>query len=150
MSSAPATRLSTLGGVRCETESGESHSVTAQPRRVGLLLYLGLAQPRGFHSRDQLLALFWPDHDEQRARNALSQAVHFLRRALGPDAIVSGADDQLRLDPGLVWFDVIAFESAFTFPPRPRSSIAGLTVNAGGSVDCMPAHCRPWLGSGNP
>jgi DNA-binding SARP family transcriptional activator/TolB-like protein len=112
MSAASPVRLITLGGVRCTTESGEVHAVTSQPRRVALLVYLALAQPRGFHSRDRLLALFWPDYDEQRARNALSQALHFLRRSLGADALVSGAEDQLRLDTELVSCDVIEFEAA--------------------------------------
>ena len=111
MSAASAVRLSTFGGVRCTTDEGVLHSVTAQPRRVALLVYLAVAQPRGFHSRDQLLALFWPDHDEQRARNALSQAIHYLRRSLGADALVSGADDQLRLNADVVSCDVIQFEA---------------------------------------
>jgi adenylate cyclase len=116
-----AFRLSTLGGVRCTTDAGELHSVTAQPRRVALLVYLALAQPRGFHSRDQLLALFWPDHDEQRARNTLSQAVHFLRRSLGADTLVNAGDDQLRLTAELVSCDVIEFEAALAAGRTPEA-----------------------------
>lgn len=112
MSATPAVRLSTLGGVSCATQAGDVQSVTLQPRRVALLVYLVLARPRGHHSRDQLLALFWPNHEEQRARNALNQAVHFLRRSLGAEVLVNGGDDQLRIDPELVWCDVIAFEAA--------------------------------------
>jgi DNA-binding SARP family transcriptional activator/TolB-like protein len=105
--------LTTFGSVRvCTTAGGDVDSLIAQPRRVALLVYLALTQPRGFHRRDTLLALFWPEYDEQRARNALSQAVHFLRRALGAEVIVSGADDQLRVDPELVWCDVLAFDAA--------------------------------------
>lgn len=113
MTPVPSTRLITLGAVRVSSASGEElHSVTAQPRRVALLSYLVLARPRGFHTRDQLLSLFWPDYENQRARNALSQAVHFLRRSLGADMIVSGADDQLRINADACWCDAIAFESA--------------------------------------
>jgi DNA-binding SARP family transcriptional activator/TolB-like protein/Flp pilus assembly protein TadD len=113
MESAATIRLCTLGPVHGSSATGENlHAVAAQPRRVALLIYLVLAQPRGFHTRDQLLALFWPEHDEQRARNALSQAVHFLRRTLGTNAIVSGADDQLRANADLIWCDAIAFEAA--------------------------------------
>lgn len=108
----PAIRLSTLGRVSCTTESSDLHSLSTQPRRVALLVYLAVAEPRGFHSRDRLLALFWPDHDEQRARNSLSQALHFIRRAVAAEALVNGAEDQLRVDPALVWCDVIAFEDA--------------------------------------
>src|SRR2546423_5549301 len=77
-----------------------------------LLVYLALAEPRGFQSRERLLALFWPEHDETHARNALSQAVHFLRRSLNADALVNGSDDQLRLDPDAAWCDAVAFEAA--------------------------------------
>lgn len=108
----PAIRLSTLGRVECTANEGELHALTAQPRRIALLIYLALADPRGFHSRDQLLTLFWPDHDEQRGRNALSQALHFIRRSVAAEAVVNGADDQLRVDSTLVWCDVTAFEDA--------------------------------------
>jgi hypothetical protein len=33
-----------------------------------------MATPRGFHRRDTLVGLFWPEHDQELARNALSQA----------------------------------------------------------------------------
>ena len=115
MTPTPSTRLITLGAVRVSNASGEElHSVTAQPRRVALLSYLVLARPRGFHTRDRLLSLFWPEYDSQRARNALSQAVHFLRRSIGADVIVSGADDQLRINPDACWCDAIAFEAALS------------------------------------
>jgi serine/threonine-protein kinase len=90
----------------------ELHVVLAQPKRAALLCYLALASPRGFHRRDTLLALFWPEHDTERARNALSQAVHFLRRSLGTGAIVSRNGDALSLDRGAVWCDAVAFEEA--------------------------------------
>jgi serine/threonine-protein kinase len=106
-------RLTTLGLVSLADASGsELSSVTAQPRRVALLVYLTIAEPRGFHSRDTLLGLFWPDYDEQRARNALSQAVHFLRRALGGETIESSADDQLRVAADVIACDALLFESA--------------------------------------
>lgn len=115
MTQAPSNRLTTLGAVRVSSASGEElSSVTAQPRRVALLSYLALARPRGFHTRDQLLSLFWPEYDDQRARNALSQAVHFLRRSLGAEVILSGSDDQLRISADALWCDAIAFESALT------------------------------------
>ena len=53
---------------------GEIRRVLAQPKRLALLVYLALAPaaPR----RDSLLALFWPELDQGRARLALRQAVH--------------------------------------------------------------------------
>jgi TolB-like protein/DNA-binding SARP family transcriptional activator len=109
----PTMRLTTLGSLDLQSTGGsELRSLLAQPRRVALLLYFALAAPRGLHRRDTLLALFWPEQDLARARNALSQAVHFLRRTLGADAILSRGDDDLGLNHELLWCDAIAFETA--------------------------------------
>ena len=105
-------RLRTLGSVRLfNGDERDLESLLAQPRRVALLVYLALATPRGFHRRDTLLALFWPDHDEAHARNALSQSVHVLRRILGTETIISRADDELGLDWAGFWCDAVAFEA---------------------------------------
>ena len=109
----PIHRLCTLGALDLQAPDGsELRSVLAQPRRVALLAYLALATPRGPHRRDRLLALFWADQDEAHARNALSQAVYFLRNALGADAVVSRTADELALDMSAVWCDAIAFDEA--------------------------------------
>ena len=106
-------RLRTLGALDLRAADGtELRAVLAQPRRVALLVYLALAAPGASQRRDQLLALFWPDQDDAHARNALSQAVHFLRRSLGAKAVPSRTDDDLALDPELVWCDALAFEDA--------------------------------------
>jgi TolB-like protein/DNA-binding SARP family transcriptional activator/Flp pilus assembly protein TadD len=109
----PILRLHTLGALDLQAPDGsELRSVLAQPRRVALLVYLALATPRGPHRRDRLLALFWADQDQVHARNALSQAVYFLRSALGADAVVSRTADELALDLSTVWCDAIAFDEA--------------------------------------
>lgn len=106
-------RLRTLGALELRDPEGqECRAVLAQPKRVALLVYLALASPRRPQRRDTLLALFWPELDGERARNALSQAVHFLRRALGPDAIVNHNGDELSLVPANVWCDATTFEEA--------------------------------------
>ena len=43
---------------------------------------LACAGERGL-TRDKLIAFFWPDADEERARRGLSQAVYALRQDLG-------------------------------------------------------------------
>ena len=43
-------------------------SVLSQPKRLALLAYLAIGRPPGFHRRSTLLALFWPEQDEQHAR----------------------------------------------------------------------------------
>ncbi|MGH7608014.1 MAG: AfsR/SARP family transcriptional regulator, partial [Gemmatimonadales bacterium] len=83
--------------------------VMRRSKRLALVAYLAAARPHGFHRRDALLALFWPDLDASHARNALRQAVHFLRDALGHDALLARGDD-LALDPRHVRSDVAEFE----------------------------------------
>src|SRR5687768_12221616 len=90
----------------------ELRSVLSQPKRVALLSYLAAASPRGFHRRDSLLALFWPELDQEHARAALRQALHGLRRVLGDGAIASRGDEEIRLDDARVWCDAIAFDVA--------------------------------------
>ena len=87
-------RLRTLGQLDLEGPGGhEVRNALAQPKRAALLAYLALATPRGHHRRDALLALFWPESDIERARNALNQAVHFLRLSLGSGTIINRSGD---------------------------------------------------------
>jgi DNA-binding SARP family transcriptional activator/TolB-like protein len=105
--------LRTLGALELTSSDGNTvSSVLAQPRRAALLCYLALATPRGFHRRDSLLALFWPENSAEQARHALRQAVYFLRRALGRKAIVSRGDEEVALVTGQVRCDAWEFEAA--------------------------------------
>ena len=105
--------LRTLGSLELTSaESATAGGVLAQPRRAALLCYLALALPRGFHRRDTLLALFWPEDNAERARHALRQSVYYLRRALSANAIVSRGDDELSLASGQVVCDAWEFETA--------------------------------------
>ncbi len=88
-----------------------ARGILVHPKRAGLLVYLALAQPRGFHRRDALVALFWPELDQDRARAALRKTLHYLRRALGAGALESRGDDEVRLAEGSVWCDAVAFEA---------------------------------------
>jgi DNA-binding SARP family transcriptional activator/TolB-like protein len=83
-----------------------------RPKLVALLAYLLLAQPRGFHRRDEIVARFWPESDHAHARAALRQALHQLRRALGTEAVSSRGDDEVAIATDAVWCDVLAFERA--------------------------------------
>jgi DNA-binding SARP family transcriptional activator/Tfp pilus assembly protein PilF len=106
-------RLRTLGALDLRGPGGEElRAVLAQPRRAALLAYLALATPRGAHRRDTVLALFWPELDVDRARNALGQAVHFLRRSIGAGAVVNRNGDGLAVDWSTFWCDAAAFEEA--------------------------------------
>jgi DNA-binding SARP family transcriptional activator len=105
--------LRTLGAVDLRDREGmELRAVLAQPKRLALLIYLAVAQPRGFHRRDTLLALFWPELDQGRARAALRKALLILRQGLGPETLPSRGDEELGLAAGVVWCDAVAFEQA--------------------------------------
>ncbi len=79
----PVVEFRILGALNLLGAGGrELSSVLAQPKRVALLAYLAAATPRRLHRRDSLLALFWPELDQEHARAALRQALHGLRHAL--------------------------------------------------------------------
>jgi len=102
-----------LGGLNLLGVGGhELNSVLAQPKRVALLAYLAAATPRRLHRRDSLVALFWPELDQEHARAALRQALHGLRHALGDGVLVSRGDDDVGLHADHIRCDVIEFERA--------------------------------------
>jgi len=106
-------RLFTFGSVELQDpSSGEAGAVLAQPKRLALLVYLAAARPFGVHRRDELLALFWPDLDDTRARDALNQALRFLRQALGPEVFVRRGGEDVGIDPARLWCDAAAFQVA--------------------------------------
>jgi DNA-binding SARP family transcriptional activator/TolB-like protein len=106
-------RLKLLGSAQLTDPVGTPlDPVLSQPKRLALLAYLAVANPGRFTRRDTLLALFWPEADEERGRNALSQALHFLRRSLGEDSIRTRGFTEVMVDPEHLWCDVVAFREA--------------------------------------
>ncbi|HYS19624.1 MAG TPA: BTAD domain-containing putative transcriptional regulator [Gemmatimonadales bacterium] len=102
-----------LGTLSLVTADGrEAGSLLTQPRRLALLAYLAAATPQGPHRRDTLLALFWPELDQEHARAALRQSLHVLRSALGANAMLSRGDEEIGLDFERIWCDVAAFARA--------------------------------------
>ena len=83
-------------------------AVMTQPKRLALLAFLAAHSPHRFHRRDSLLAMFWPELSQPRARSALRRALFVLRRALGPDTILSRGDE-VGTNPAVLWCDVTAF-----------------------------------------
>lgn len=114
--------LRTLGTLDLRRRDGpELLSVLSQPKRAALLCYLALARPRGFHKRDRLLPLFWPEADAEHARASLRQAIHRLRDSLGEAVIRSRGDEDLGLDGSLLWCDAVAFEEALDADEAERA-----------------------------
>jgi DNA-binding SARP family transcriptional activator/tetratricopeptide (TPR) repeat protein len=106
-------RLHVLGQVDLRDGNGrEVGTVLAQPKRLGLLAYLVAFRPHRMHQRDALLPLFWPDIDESRARSSLRQALHQLRRALGPGVLTTRGTDCVGANADAIECDATEFENA--------------------------------------
>jgi DNA-binding SARP family transcriptional activator/TolB-like protein len=104
----PKYTLRILGPIRLTGPDGTSvQSVLHQPKRAALLAFLSAA-PSGSRSRSELRGLFWADSTEEDARHALSQALYYLRRSLGPSAIVVDGE-VVRLNEDDIATDVADF-----------------------------------------
>jgi Tol biopolymer transport system component/serine/threonine protein kinase/DNA-binding SARP family transcriptional activator len=105
--------LGTLGTIDLKDANGrELHSLLAQPKRLALLTFLCVAKPHGFHRRDKLLGLFWPDADQEHARLSLRNALHVLRRTLGEKVLQVRGDEEISVDFATVSCDANTFERA--------------------------------------
>ena len=71
-----------------------------------------MARPRGFHTREKLLGLFWPEQDQEHARSALRSSLYFLRGSLNDELLRSRGPEDIGLDHERIWCDAIAFEEA--------------------------------------
>ena len=106
-------RLETFGGLALTS----AHEERPQPRRrLALLARLAASGTRGV-SRDELLALFWPERDLESARHALDQLLYEARRAFGLSPMVGTAT--IRLDPEVIASDVTEWTVA-----RERDELA--------------------------
>lgn len=105
-------RMEILGSQVLRDASGNPvSSVLAQPRRMALLVYLALSD--SMVKRDTLLGLFWPEMEQAQGRRALSQAIHFLRRSLGHDAISACGTEDIGLNSDIVECDATSFVRAY-------------------------------------
>ena len=78
------------------------------PKRLALLAWLALETAEGFRRRDQIVGLFWPDLEQDAARTQLRKALFVLRESLGPAAVLTRGETEVRLDPDRVWCDAVA------------------------------------------
>ena len=145
--------LRALGTLVLRDHNGEDlHKVLAQPKRVALLAYLAIARPRGFHRRDTLLALLWPEQDEPHARGSLNQALRHLRTALGKEAVPSRGDGEVGIDARALSCDVVEFQAAIEADDPVRALglyegdlLEGFHVSGGGEFERWLEEERVWL-----
>jgi DNA-binding SARP family transcriptional activator len=106
-------QLQALGTLELRSSDGSAIlSLLSHPKSIALLVTLVLEQPRGFQRRDQLCTLFWPESDAEHARGSLSQALHRIRRSVGEGVLETRGAEEVRVRPGSIACDVIAFEEA--------------------------------------
>jgi TolB-like protein/DNA-binding SARP family transcriptional activator/Tfp pilus assembly protein PilF len=102
--------LRTLGGVDLRSAAGDiALPLTAQPKRLALLVFLSLGELSGYRRRDLVVGLFWPELDTAHARGALRQALHALRRAMGQDTICTRGEQEVSVNREALWCDAVAF-----------------------------------------
>ncbi|MDB4913820.1 MAG: transcriptional activator protein [Gemmatimonadetes bacterium] len=99
--------LRTLGQTHLSDEQGvELRSLLTQPKRLALLVYLASAYADGrMCRRDSLLAMFWPESDDERARGSLRQAIHFIKQVAGSEVVVTRGADEVGLAANAVQLD---------------------------------------------
>jgi TolB-like protein/DNA-binding SARP family transcriptional activator len=96
---------------------------------LALLALLALFPARRT-SREKLLALLWPETDEERSRHALSNAIYALKRALGEDSLATIGDD-VGLNTDVVAVDALDFETAV----EDRDLVKAVSLYAGPFMD---------------
>src|SRR5207245_11282834 len=95
--------------------AAQGRGLDAPLRRPKPLAPLGLptiARPWALRRRDTLVALLWPELDHAHARNALNQAVHALRQALGREVLRARGEEELGTREEGISCDVREFETA--------------------------------------
>lgn len=103
----------TLGAAELEENLGPgTRPIAVQAKRMALLAYIALAGRGRWRRRDSIVALFWPDLDEEHARSALRQALTYLRRTLGASAILTRGEDAVAVGSETLRCDAVLFDEA--------------------------------------
>lgn len=101
--------LHILGPTELKGSDPEADDTSLRPpKRLALLTWLALETVEGFRRRDQIVGLFWPDLEQDAARTQLRKALFALRESLGPQAVITRGESEVRLDPDRVWCDAVA------------------------------------------
>ncbi len=114
------------------TVSSPELSPIAPTRRRGPLALLALiasAAPEGV-TREEAIALLWPDSNPERANKSLDQTLFWLRQDLDEDLLLPGSESGLRFDPTKLTVDLWAFRDA---------------LDRGAPADAVEAYGGPFL-----
>ena len=94
------------------SDGREFGALAAQPKRFAFLAYLAIAGGAGYHRRDALAAMFWPELDQFAARRALRNMLYHLREAIGAEVLITHGDDAIAIDPKSLTCDVTKLSTA--------------------------------------
>ena len=120
--------LRTFGGLWVEGDDG-SRRDGVRPRRLAILALLAAAGTRG-RTREQVLAVLWPESSPDRARAVLSQTLYNVGSDLGEEVILA-TPSELRLDPARIKSDVDEFRKSLSAQDWSRAA----TLYAGAFLD---------------
>lgn len=96
-----------FGASRFEHQDGPIHI----PRRKATALLAYLAATGQAHSRDYLATMFWPEHDQSKARANLRRELSRIKTTLNQDLFTSDRE-QVVLHPEVEWWlDIAEFKS---------------------------------------
>ncbi len=100
-------RLTTFGGLKAFAGADELDWIQSQRLRAAILIYLAVERTA---ARTTLSRMFWPESDEERARQALRQNLYQLKQHLGDDWVEARSLDlRIRDD---IEIDVVSFDAA--------------------------------------
>lgn len=95
-----------------DLRDAEGHSVErllTNAKAVGLLAYLSVPSVGRFVRRDRLVAMLWPELDQAKARTALRKTVYAIRRALGPESVLSRGEEEIAMSGDVLRCDAAEF-----------------------------------------
>lgn len=119
-------QLTLFGAPKLEG-NGRNHPLTRRKARA-LLAYLAVTQKT--HSRETIVALFWPNTDPQLGRADLSRILSNLRSVLGADTILADREQIALNDQAALRVDVVFF----------RQQLATYRETAAGALDEAACH----------
>ncbi len=107
------TRISLLGQPSADVDGATITGIERNPKKLAVLACLALQPADKYVTRENLLALFWPESPERAGRHALSQSLHYIRHHFGAESVTSSGPHLLRLNATAVSVDVRDFARAF-------------------------------------
>lgn len=116
-------RVHTLGGLRIELD-GQPLVARGKVAKKPLELLLFVVASGGSEVALATVAdALWPDLEGDKARAALTSALHRLRRLLGSEHAVLLEQGRLSLNPREVWVDALAFEQLVDSVGVPQAGV---------------------------